>query len=51
MRDRLEKEIVDGTPQVIKVKVVTPVNNSERKFNVWIGERRICASGLWSEVL
>jgi len=29
--------MVDGRPQVIKVKVVTPVNNSERKSNAWIG--------------
>ena len=44
MRDRLEKELVDGTTQVVKIKVVTPVNSSERKFNVWIGMCLVCSA-------
>ena len=38
MRDRLEKELMDITTQAVKIKVVTPANTSERKFNVWIGK-------------
>ena len=38
MRDRLEKELMDVTTQAVKIKVVTPANTSERKFNVWIGK-------------
>lgn len=41
MRDRLEKELVDETTQVVKVKVITPVNSNERKFNSWIGTHHL----------
>ena len=39
LRDRLEKEIINGVPQAIKTKVSMPINTIERRFSVWIGER------------
>lgn len=38
LRDRLEKDLFDLAPQGTKVKVTSPVNPTERRFSVWIGE-------------
>ena len=38
MRERLEKELAEAAPQAAKVKVMLPVNATERRYSVWIGE-------------
>ena len=40
MRERLEKELTEAAPQAAKVKVMLPVNTTERRYSVWIGETR-----------
>eukprot|EP00210_Caulerpa_lentillifera_P007230 g6917.t1 len=50
MRDRLEKELVDETTQVVKVKVITPVNSNERKFNAWIGGSILSSLGTFQQM-
>ena len=37
LRDRLEKELTEAAPQAVKVKVMLPVNTTERRYSVWIG--------------
>jgi len=37
LRERLEKEVNDCSPQAAKVKVIVPANPIERRFSVWIG--------------
>lgn len=38
MRERLEKELSEAAPQAARVKVMLPVNTTERRCSVWIGE-------------
>ena len=38
LRDRLERDVAESAPQAAKVKVMLPVNVTERRFSVWIGK-------------
>ena len=38
LRERLERELLEGAPPTAKVKITCPSNSVERRCNVWIGE-------------
>ncbi|GMH38536.1 hypothetical protein BSKO_06420 [Bryopsis sp. KO-2023] len=50
MRERLEKELVDLAPQAVKVKVMQPVNATERRFSVWIGGSILASLGSFQQM-
>jgi actin-related protein len=50
MRERLELDISAAAPGGTKVKVTAPVNPTERRHAVWIGELTVWHLRLWFEV-
>ena len=44
LRERLEKELLEGAPPTAKVKITCPANAVERRFNVWLGVRSAFAA-------
>lgn len=50
LRERLEKEVNDSSPQAAKVKVIVPVNPIERRFSVWIGGSILASLGSFQQM-
>lgn len=50
LRDRLEKELTESAPTMMKVKVVAPINAIERRYSVWIGGSILSSLGTFQQM-
>lgn len=50
LRDRLEKELSEVAPNMVKVKVVAPANAVERRYSTWIGGSILSSLGTFQQM-
>lgn len=50
LRDRIEKELAEGAPQMVKVKVTSPTNSVERRYSTWIGGSILASLGTFQQM-
>jgi actin-like protein 6A len=50
LRDRLEKELTESAPQMIKVRVTCPTNAIERRYSTWIGGSILASLGTFQQM-
>jgi len=50
LRDRLEKELSEVAPHMVKVKVVSPANAVERRYSTWIGGSILSSLGTFQQM-
>ncbi|KAM3277540.1 hypothetical protein ACQJBY_045439 [Aegilops geniculata] len=50
LKDRLEKEVLEESPQNARVKVLASGNSTERRFSVWIGGSILASLGSFQQM-
>lgn len=50
LRDRLEKELLESAPAMVKVKVLAPANAVERRYSAWIGGSILASLGTFQQM-
>lgn len=50
LRDRLEKEMAETAPAMMKVKVTAPTNAVERRYSTWIGGSILASLGTFQQM-
>ena len=50
LRDRLEKELTDAAPSMMRVKVTAPANTVERRYSTWIGGSILSSLGTFQQM-
>lgn len=50
LKERLEKDLVEESPQAARVKVLASGNATERKFSVWIGGSILASLGSFQQM-
>ncbi|KAH6798806.1 actin-related protein 4 [Perilla frutescens var. frutescens] len=50
LKERLEKDLLEGSPQAARVKVLASGNATERRFSVWIGGSILASLGSFQQM-
>jgi actin-like protein 6A len=50
LRDRLERELTETAPAMVKVKVIAAANNVERRYSPWIGGSILASLGTFQQM-